>query len=152
MMENFTVKIMSIEDKSKLIAFNLLCFPKDFWKEEDWDELLSDPRAVYYGLLSGENLIGSVFIYNWQGELDYVKIMNLSVHPDHRGAGLAHMLLGHVTKEYGKLGMKRFCGETRAENCAMQKVFEDCGYRLSRIEEDYFSDPPGRAYKYVLQL
>ena len=151
-MEKYTIQIMSENDKPELIAFNKLCFPNDFWKEEDWDDLLGDPRAVYYGLLFEGRLVGDVFIYNWQGELDYVKIMNLSVHPDHRGAGLAHMLLDHVTKEYEKLGMKRFCGETRDGNRAMQKVFEDCGYRLNKVEADYYSDPPGSAYKYVLQL
>ena len=151
-MGEVNIEIFGSERESELIRFNKLCFPKDFWKEEDWRELLSDPRAIYYALLDGDKLIGNVFIYNWQGEYDYVKIMNLSVHPDYRGRGLAHMLLDHVTSEMSKLGMKRFCGETRAANDAMQKVFEDCGYRLNRIEEGYFDDPPESAYKYVLEL
>ena len=151
MEKQMEIRIKGIEDMPELIEFNKLCFPKDYWKEEDWADLLSDPRAVYYALMDGTRLVGDVFIYNWQGELDYVKIMNLSVHPDHRGRGLAHMLLDHVTKEYSKLGMERFCGETRSTNFAMQKVFEDCGYELDRVEEDYFGDPPGSAYKYVLR-
>ncbi|MBO4384892.1 MAG: GNAT family N-acetyltransferase [Clostridia bacterium] len=144
--------ILGIESEEKLIEFNKLCFPTDFWKKEDWDELLADPRAIYYALLDDGELVGNVFIYNWQGEADYVKIMNLSVRPDHRGAGLAHRLLDHVTSEMNKLGMKRFCGETRASNTAMQKVFEDCGYRLDRIEEGAFDNPSESAYKYVLEI
>ncbi len=151
-MSEITIRILGSESEAELIEFNKLCFPTDFWKEEDWRELLSDPRAVYYALLDGEELVGNVFIYNWQGEYDYVKIMNLSVRPDHRGSGLAHKLLEHVTAEMNKLGMKRFCGETRETNFAMQKVFEDCGYRLNRIEEGYFGEPPESAYKYVLEL
>ena len=150
MAEEFTV--MTAANARELIAFNRLCFLTDFWKEEDWHELLSDPRAVYYALTDGGRLAGNVFIYNWQGELDYVKIMNLSVHPDFRGRGMAKSLLRHVTDEMTKLGMRRFCGETRSTNNAMQKVFEDCGYRLNKIEENYFDDPPGSAYKYVLEL
>ena len=85
-MSEVTIRILGSESEAELIEFNKLCFPKDFWKEEDWHELLSDPRAVYYALLDGDTLIGNVFIYNWQGEHDYVKIMNLSVRPDHRGS------------------------------------------------------------------
>lgn len=151
-MSEITVRILGIEKEAELIEFNKLCFPTDYWKKEDWDELLSDPRAVYYAAFDGGELVGNAFIYNWQGENDYVKIMNLSVRPDHRGGGLAHRLLDHVTAEMKKLGMKRFCGETRASNYAMQKVFEDCGYLLNRIEEGYFDDPPESAYKYVLEI
>ena len=147
-----SIQIQTIENKRELIDFNRLCFPTDFWKEEDWDDLLSDPRAVYYALLDGERLIGDVFIYNWQGELDYVKIMNLSVHPAYRGRGYAHKLLRHVTDEMSKLGMRRFCAETRASNFAMQKVFDDCGYRFAREEENVFERPQESAYKYVLEL
>lgn len=148
----YDITTLTSEREPELIAFNRLCFPKDYWKEEDWHELLADPRAVYYALTEDGRLIGNVFIYNWQGEMDYVKIMNLSVHPEFRGRGLAHMLLRHVTEEMKKLGMRRFCAETRASNHAMQKVFEDCGYILNRVEEGCFDDPPESAYKYVLQL
>ena len=151
-MSETKIVILGHERESQLIEFNKLCFPSDYWKKEDWLELLCDPRAVYYALLDGDKLIGNVFVYNWQGEDDYVKIMNLSVHPDHRGGGLAHKLLDHVTIEMTKLGMKRFCGETRATNYAMQRVFKGCGYRLHKIEEGYFDEPPESAYKYVLEI
>jgi ribosomal protein S18 acetylase RimI-like enzyme len=51
-----------------------------------------------------------------------------------------------------KDGMYRFCGETRSTNTAMQKTFEKCGYKLDRIEENYFTNPVESAWKYVLQL
>ena len=54
---------------------------------------------------------------------------------------MAHKLLNHVTAEMTKIGMHRFCGETRASNRAMQRVFEDCGYLLNVIEEEYYDNP-----------
>lgn len=146
------IKELGLEYYSKIVAFDKLCFPTDYWKEEDWQDLLSDEKSVYYAFLDGEKLVGDVFIYNWKGEKDYVKIMNVAVHPDYRKQGLAHKLLDHVTKEMEKLDMKRFCGETRSSNKPMQKVFEDCGYKLDKIEEDYYQNPAESAYKYVLQL
>ena len=50
------------------------------------------------------------------------------------------------------LGMKRFCGETRASNRAMQRTFERCGYRLNRMEENYYENPPESSCKYTLQM
>lgn len=135
-----------------IMDFDRLCFPTDFWKAEDWKDLLADERSVYYALLDEDVLIGNVFIYNWKGEKDYIKIMNISVHPDYRNQGLAQRLLNHVTDEMKKTGMNRFCGETRSSNRGMQIVFEKCGYQLNRIEENYYLNPSESAYKYVLQL
>ena len=145
------IKQLNIEHIRQIVLFDKTCFPTDFWKEEDWKELLEDPRAIYYALLDGDSIVGDAFIYNWKGERDYIKIMNIAVHADYRKLGLAHKLLNHVTAEMTKIGMYRFCGETRASNKAMQRVFEDCGYSLNLIDADYFDNPNESAYKYVLQ-
>lgn len=148
--EMIILKELDVKHIENIIAFDKLCFPMDCWKEEDWKDLLEDERATYYALLDGERIVGDVFIYNWKGEHDYVKIMNLAVHPEYRKQGLAHKLLNHVTDEMKLHGMWRFCGETRESNAAMQKVFEDCGYTLSKIEEGYFDTESG--YKYELKI
>lgn len=146
------IKTLGPESMELIVSFDKLCFPTDCWKEADWKDLLADQRAIYYALLDDGKLVGDVFIYNWKGDRDYIKIMNLAIHPDYRTRGLAHKLLNHVTAEMTMLGMKRFCGETRASNKGMQKVFEDCGYRLNTVEENYYDNPSECAYKYVLQL
>ena len=134
------------------MSFDKFCFPTDFWRAEDWEELLSDPRAVYYGLLDKGKIVGDVFIYNWKGEKDYIKIMNIALHPDYRCRGLARKLLKYVTAQMKAIDMHRFCGETRASNRTMQRVFEDCGYVLHTVEENYYDNPTESAYKYVLQV
>lgn len=102
--------------------------------------------------MDSEKIVGQIFVYNWSGEKDYVKIMSLAIHPDKRKQGLAHQLLDHVTKEMGQGEVKYFCGETRESNKAMQKVFEDCGYELDGIEKGYYIHPGENAYKYILRL
>lgn len=146
------IKQLHVEYMRQIVLFDKTCFPTDFWKEDDWRELLEDPRAIYYALLDEDKLVGDIFIYNWKGERDYIKIMNIAVHADYRKQGLAHKLLNHVAAEMKKIGMQHFCGETRASNRAMQRVFEDCGYLLNAIEEGYYDNPNESAYKYVLQI
>ena len=67
-----SIRILGPESEEDLIAFEHRCFLTDHWKKEDWRELLSDPRAVYYAMFDGERLVGNVFIYDWQGENDYI--------------------------------------------------------------------------------
>ena len=145
-----TLKVLNHDRVDDIMALDRLCFPVDCWKEEDWHDLLQDDRAVYYALLDGDRLVADVFIYNWKGEHDYVKIMNVAVHPDYRRQGAACRLLNHVTEEMKKDGMFRFRGETRSTNTAMQRTFEKCGYHLDRIEENYFTNPAESAWKYLL--
>lgn len=135
-----------------IAAFDKTCFPTECWQEDEWKELLADPRAIYYALLDKDNIVGNVFIYNWKGEKDFVKIMTIAVHKDYRKHGLAQKMLNFVSAEMRKQGMWRFCGETRASNKAMQKTFESCGYVLSTIEEGYYDNPSESACKYVLEI
>ena len=69
------------ESLKEIVAFDCLCFPNDFWRQEDWENLLKDECAIYYALLDGEQIVAGLFLYNWQGKRDYVKIMSLAVHP-----------------------------------------------------------------------
>lgn len=146
------LKRLSQENQSEILAFNRLCFsPADCWSEEDWAELLEDERAHYYALLENGQIIGNLFLYNWQGERDFLKIMNLGIHPDHRGRGLACRLLQKAAEELKASALTRCCGETRESNLAMRRVFERCGYRLNKIEENYYENPAESACKYVLR-
>ena len=87
-------------DLPEIIAFNRRCFsPGDRWSGEDWTELLEDERAHYYALLENGQIVGNMFLYDWQGERDFLKIMNLGVAPDRRGQGLACRLLQKAAEE-----------------------------------------------------
>ena len=146
------LKRLNKNDLPQIIAFNRRCFsPADRWSEADWAELLEDERAHYYALLENGQIVGNIFLYDWQGERDFLKIMNLSVAPDRRGQGLAHRLLQKAVEELKTTGLCRCCGETRESNLAMRRVFERCGYRLSKTEENYYENPTESACKYVLR-
>ena len=146
------LKQLNADSLSPIAVFDKLCFHDECWQEDEWKELLADPRAIYYALLDGDSIVGSIFVYNWKGEKDFVKIMTIAVREDYRKQGLANKMLNYVSTEMGKLDMRRFCGETRASNIAMQKAFESCGYLLSTIEEGYYDNPTESAYKYVLEI
>ena len=146
------LKQLYADSLCSIVEFDKACFPADYWNENDWKELLADPRAIYYALVDDQKIVGNIFIYNWKGEKDYIKIMNIAVHADYRKQGLAQKMLNHVSDAMKALDMRRFCGETRASNKAMEKAFESCGYVLNTIEEGYYDHPAESAYKYVLEI
>ncbi len=146
MEKNREQKRLTLSEYDAIVAFDRLCFPEDHWTEEDWRELLADERAVYLALLDDGRIVGDVFVYNWQGERDYGKIMNLAVHPAYRRRRLAAGLRA-ATELLQAAGLPRICGETRLSNEAMRRTFAACGYRLTRIEEAYYDHPPESACK-----
>ena len=99
--------------------------------------------------MDGEKLIGDLFTYNWKGEMDYLKIMNVAIHPDYRKQGLANKLMALAKKECEESELVRICGETRESNTAMKTVFEKNGYELNTVEENCYENPVESGYKYV---
>ena len=146
---NIEMKKLNIDNLDQIMEFDLLCFPADHWKEEDWKDLLTDERATYYAFMDGEKLIGDLFTYNWKGEMDYLKIMNVAIHPDYRKQGLANKLMALAKKECEESELVRICGETRESNTAMKTVFEKNGYELNTVEENCYENPVESGYKYV---
>lgn len=146
-------KTLRIDSYDAIFEFDRLCFPTDYWNESDWKDLLKDDRATYYCLMDGSQIIGSIFTYNWagSGKHNYLKIMNVAVHPDYRRTGLGHKLMDYAYKEYKESGLDKICAETRASNTAMQGLFEKCGYQINKIEEGYYTSPNEAGFKYVLE-
>ena len=146
---NIEMKKLNIDHLDQILEFDNLCFPVDHWKEEDWKDLLTDERATYYAFVDGDKLIGDIFTYNWKGEMDYLKVMNIAIHPDYRKQGLANKLMAIAKKECEDSKLARICGETRESNTAMKTVFEKNGYELNTIEENCYENPVESGYKYV---
>lgn len=145
-------KRLTLSEYDAIVAFDRLCFPQDHWTEEDWRELLADERAVYLALLDDGRIVGDVFVYNWQGERDYGKIMNLAVHPAYRGRRLAAGLLRAATELLQAAGLRGSAARrvSRMRPCAAHSP--PAGYRLTRIEEAYYDHPPESACKYERQF
>ena len=57
------IKQLNVEHIHQIVLFDKTCFPTDFWKEEDWKELLEDPRAIYYALLDRDKIVGDAGWY-----------------------------------------------------------------------------------------
>ena len=114
-------------------------------------ELLEDTRTMVYAIKENDIIKAHLAIYNWKDEKDYIKIMTIGTHSEHRNKGYAHKLMQHAIDEMMKENMFLFKGETRASNFKMQKVFENFGYIITS-KDDFYDKPREPAYKYSLEV
>lgn len=143
---------LNLKDLDDICTLEIICFPDDYIKREDWIKLLEDKRTFVFAIKESNIIKANIAIYNWKGENDYIKIMNIGTHPDYRNKGYAHMLMEYVIDEMLKDDMHIFRGETRESNIKMQKVFEDFGYKITDKVEEYYDNPIETAYKYSLEV
>lgn len=143
---------LRLEDLDVFLALEKNCFPDEDVKREDWIELLKDERTSIYAIKENEVIKAHISIYNWKGKNNYIKIMTIGTHPEHRNKGYAHTLMQYIIDEMLKDDMRIFKAETRESNLKMQKVFEDFGYKLIDKVESYYDNPTETAYKYSLEV
>lgn len=143
---------LSLEDLEDFLESEQKCFPDDDINQEDWIKLLEDERTYIYAIKENEVIKAHIAIYNWKGENNYIKIMTIGTHPEHRNKGYAHILMQYIIDEMLKEDIHIFKGETRESNYKMQKVFEDFGYKIISKVAKYYDNPVETAYKYSLGI
>lgn len=143
---------LNLKDLDDFLESQKIYFPDDDIKREDWIELLGDERTFIYAIKENEVMKAHIAIYNWKGENNYIKIMTIGTHPEHRNKGYAHILMQYIIDQMLKDDMHIFKGETRESNFKMQKVFEDFGYKIISKVEGYYDNPTETAYKYSLEI
>lgn len=143
---------LTFKDLEDFLELEKICFPDDNIKREDWIELMEDKKTFIYAIKENKVTKAHIAIYNWKGENDYIKIMTIGTHPEHRNMGYAHILMQYVIDEMLKDNMHIFKGETRESNFKMKKVFEDFGYKIIDKVEKYYNCPIETAYKYYLEI
>ncbi len=143
---------LTLKDLDDIYNFEIICFPNDYTKLDDWIELLEDERTFVFAFKENNIIKANISIYNWKGKNNYIKIMSIGTHPDYRNKGYAHMLMQYIIDEMLKDDMHIFKAETRESNIKMQKVFKDFGFKVIKKEEEYYDNPIETAYKYSLEI
>jgi ribosomal-protein-alanine N-acetyltransferase len=69
------------------------------------------------------------------------EVMNVAVHPDHRGHGIAMKMMQALLKEGEKRGVKEFTLEVRTGNAPAIHVYEICGFVGEGIRPKFYTKP-----------
>ncbi len=137
---------IGMESYDAIQKFDKLCFPVASW----WLSMVKDKRTTYYALIEDGKIIGNLTTYNWSGKYDYMKIMGLSVHPDYRNQGLATKLMKYAEEECKTSGLKKISAEIPADNVAMHKLLEKCGYEKDTFVNNFVYHPQETSKYYYI--
>lgn len=127
---------------------------------QDVDALLAIEQRVYSHPWTRGNVQDSLSAAHWawlaheQQELvaywlalpilDELHLLNLAVHPEHQGRGLARAALAHLREQAEQAGLQDIWLEVRASNQRAQAVYRADGYQTVGQRRDYYPAGNGR--------
>lgn len=128
--ENFRLfreAIQEIEESS---------FPSP-WSLKAFERELRTPISTMWGVSVNNILSGYLVFWTFADE---IHVMNLAIHPDKRGKGLAQYLLGEMIEEGIARGVQKVWLEVRPSNLTAQRLYYKMGFKEISRRAKYYLD------------
>lgn len=128
---------MRPRDLDGVMAIEEVSFPTPWSRgmfEEDFDRGFSD-TLVAEG--PGGEVLGYAVCWTIAGESH---LLNIAVHPAHRGRGIGRAILSECIRRSARLGAGRIFLEVRAGNEAAQRLYASMGFVFRGIRKGYYTD------------
>jgi ribosomal-protein-alanine N-acetyltransferase len=127
---------MRPEDLDDVLAVERVSFPSPWTKEMFRQELESrTARAIVFR--SGEEFIG--YLCFWE-VLDEAHLLNIAVHPQHRGRGHGKAMMEHLDELCFQNGLRRIILEVRSGNKVARELYRACGFHSIGFRARYYAD------------
>ena len=126
--ELYLDKILEIENLSFSAPWSLHGFLQE----------LENPVSQLWALMFDRVLLGYLCFWTIREEM---QILDLAVHPRHRGRGHASFLLTRMMDLAFAEGVSRIWLEVRDSGSAARRLYEKFGFVESGRRKDYYSDP-----------
>ena len=119
-------------------AIEALCFSEP-WSEEAYLEVC-DKEDYLYLVATDEagHAVGMCGLLIGPFEAE---VMNVGVHPDYRGLGIAKALMQALLSAGDKRGVQEYTLEVRAGNAGAIHIYESCGFKGEGIRPGFYSKP-----------
>lgn len=110
------------------------------WSEQAYREILDNPNYYYVVALLPEarKAVGmcGLLISPFEGE-----VMNVAVHPDYRGLGVADRMLQVLLEEGAAKGITEYTLEVRVSNAPAIRLYERHGFVKEGVRPGFYSKP-----------
>ncbi len=126
--EFFLDKILEIENLSFSAPWSLNGFLQE----------LENPVAQIWALMSDKVLLGYLCFWTVREEM---QLLDLAVHPAHRGRGHGSLLLTKMIDHALSKGISRIWLEVRVSGSSARKLYEKFGFVESGRRRNYYTDP-----------
>jgi len=119
--------ILEIEERS---------FPSP-WNRRAFLTELNNPISRLWGLTKDEQLVGYTCFWLFPDE---IHLLNIAVHPDARGQGLARHLMQRVVETAISEGIPSIWLEVRPSNEAAERLYRRMGFVVVGSRKNYYPD------------
>ena len=135
---NINIVPLSKELVPQVAAIEAISFSEP-WSEHAYMEVCEKEEYFYLTAVNEKgNALGMCGLLIGPFEAE---VMNVAVHPDHRGKGIAMKLMEALLKAGEELGVKEFTLEVRVGNAAAIHVYEACGFVGEGIRPKFYTKP-----------
>ena len=122
---------------SQVAELEKVCF-SDPWSENAIRSELTNPLSLWLVALDGEQVVGYVGSQSVLGESD---MMNIAVHNDYRGCGIATALVEKLVAQLRGNGNYQLTLEVRISNEPAKKLYEKLGFFEVGRRPNYYHNP-----------
>jgi ribosomal-protein-alanine N-acetyltransferase len=130
------IRKLALGDLTAVEAIEQRAYPTP-WSRSMFASELAKPTSICLGAFEGEELVGYVINSRY---VDAWHVMNVAVHPEHQGRGIATALLVRLfvlTREDERRG---YTLEVRVSNEDAIRLYEKLGFEARGTRRGYYTD------------
>ena len=131
-----TVVPMAGEHTPKIAELEKLCFSEP-WSENALNEELTNPDAVFFTALVGDDIAGYGGMHTPWGDC---YIDNIAVFPEYRKMGVGDAIVKALCEKAEELG-EFISLEVRASNANAISLYGKNGFTKAGVRKNFYSDP-----------
>jgi ribosomal-protein-alanine N-acetyltransferase len=139
---------MRPEDVPEVLAIEQVSFTTP-WSGTLFMNEIYKPLSLPKVAKSGDKIVGYICANQ---VIDEGHILNVTVHPEHRGQGMAAELLRYMIGILADRGCKVIYLEVRISNEAALRMYEKAGFRIISVRKRYYTSPEEEAVIMALHL
>lgn len=137
MKASIIVRKMELRDIDSVVDIEERCFAMP-WTRGIFAAELKDNRLARYYVAE---IDGQVVAYGGMWLIiDEAHIINIAVHPDHRGKGAGKGIVENLIEESSKLKMEKMSLEVRRSNLVAQGLYKKYGFVACGVRKEYYQD------------
>jgi ribosomal-protein-alanine N-acetyltransferase len=107
------------------------------WSRSMFASELAKPASICLGAFEEEELVGYLIVSRY---VDAWHVMNVAVDPEHRGRGVATMLLERLFDLTADDARRGYTLEVRVSNGKAIDLYERLGFRSRGLRRGYYTD------------
>ena len=112
------------------------CYPTP-WSRSMFAGELAKPSGICLGAFQGADMLGYLIVARY---VDAWHVMNVAVAPEHRGRGIAAMLLERLFELTATDARRGYTLEVRVSNTTAIGLYERLGFRARGVRRGYYTD------------